>query len=54
MTPTSDTLVLYADCADGFGAAYAAVIAAHYGGGGNAQASFTLPLERFFSEIWRR
>jgi len=31
------------------------VIAAHYGGGGHAQASgFTLPIERFFSEIWGR
>jgi oligoribonuclease NrnB/cAMP/cGMP phosphodiesterase (DHH superfamily) len=31
------------------------VIAAHYGGGGHAQASgFTVPIERFFSEIWVR
>ena len=31
------------------------VIAAHYGGGGHAQASgFTLPLEKFFNEIWAR
>jgi oligoribonuclease NrnB/cAMP/cGMP phosphodiesterase (DHH superfamily) len=29
------------------------VIATHYGGGGHAQASgFTVPIERFFSEIW--
>lgn len=31
------------------------VIAARYGGGGHAQASgFTLPIDRFFDEIWRR
>ena len=31
------------------------VIAAHYGGGGHAQASgFTVPIERFFGEIWGR
>jgi oligoribonuclease NrnB/cAMP/cGMP phosphodiesterase (DHH superfamily) len=30
------------------------VIATHYGGGGHAQASgFTVPIERFFSEIWK-
>ena len=29
------------------------VIATHYGGGGHAQASgFTVPIERFFTEIW--
>ena len=29
------------------------VIATHYGGGGHAQASgFTVPIDRFFSEIW--
>jgi oligoribonuclease NrnB/cAMP/cGMP phosphodiesterase (DHH superfamily) len=29
------------------------VIATHYGGGGHAQASgFTVPIERFFKEIW--
>jgi nanoRNase/pAp phosphatase (c-di-AMP/oligoRNAs hydrolase) len=29
------------------------VIATHYGGGGHAQASgFTVPIERFFREIW--
>jgi nanoRNase/pAp phosphatase (c-di-AMP/oligoRNAs hydrolase) len=31
------------------------VIAAHYGGGGHAQASgFTLPLDQFFAEVWRQ
>jgi len=30
------------------------LIATHYGGGGHAQASgFTLPIDRFFKEIWR-
>ncbi len=30
-------------------------IAAHFGGGGHAQASgFTLTVDRFFSEVWRR
>ena len=30
------------------------VIAVHYGGGGHAQASgFTLPIDRFFAEVWR-
>jgi oligoribonuclease NrnB/cAMP/cGMP phosphodiesterase (DHH superfamily) len=30
------------------------LIAAHYGGGGHAQASgFTLPIDQFFTEIWR-
>ena len=31
------------------------VIAAHYDGGGHAQASgFTMPIEQFFAEVWRQ